>query len=255
MRPHSGLRPTRVVLRGHEGTAGLDCVPLQRSASARRDLARIDVDGAVTDLHGKAVETDRRGDPHVNDVASHVVRERVTGIAEPARAVVRNEVRAVRRDTPRPVKTLWALRASNSPWSRRTTWNVTSMFSPKGATEPGRKSSRGPTWTHRSASGHAKLRTAATPPAVNSASGEQRECESEWLCAHARHPTTTGARLRWRSTAEPLKRSSVPASGVTEVDVEDHRIILHEGLKNVEDDGGHGKRELVGAAAQAGGRG
>ena len=200
MRPHSGLRPTRVVLRGHEGTAGLDCVPLQRSASARRDLARIDVDGAVTDLHGKAVETDRRGDPHVNDVASHVVRERVTGIAEPARAVVQNEVRAVRRDTPRPVKTLWALRASNSPLSRRTTWNDTSMFSPKGATEPGRKSSRGPTWIHRSASGHAQLRTAATPPAVNSASAKASGCARMRVIPQRREHAFDGDRPPDRSS-------------------------------------------------------
>ena len=50
--------------------------------------------------------------------------------------------------------------------------------------------------------------------------------------------------------------SSVPASGVTEVDVEDHRAILHTGVSHVKEDyGGQGERELVGVAAQAGGRG
>ena len=50
--------------------------------------------------------------------------------------------------------------------------------------------------------------------------------------------------------------SSVPASGVTEVDVGDHRAILHTGISHVKEDyGGQGERELVGVAAQAGGRG
>ena len=53
-----------------------------------------------------------------------------------------------------------------------------------------------------------------------------------------------------------IAKSSVPASGVTEVDVEDHRAILHTGVSHVKEDyGGQGKRELVGVAAQAGGRG
>ncbi len=50
--------------------------------------------------------------------------------------------------------------------------------------------------------------------------------------------------------------SSVPASGVTEVDVGDHRAILHTGVSHVKEDyGGQGERELVGVAPQAGGRG
>ncbi len=51
-------------------------------------------------------------------------------------------------------------------------------------------------------------------------------------------------------------QSSVPASGVTEVDVGDHRAILHTGVSHVKEDyGGQGERELVGVAPQAGGRG
>ena len=58
------------------------------------------------------------------------------------------------------------------------------------------------------------------------------------------------------STSVAISASSVPASGVTEVDVEDHRAILHTGVSHVKEDyGGQGKRELVGVAAQAGGRG
>ena len=53
-----------------------------------------------------------------------------------------------------------------------------------------------------------------------------------------------------------FRSSSVPASGVTEVDVGDHRAILHTGISHVKEDyGGQGERELVGVAAQAGGRG
>ncbi len=48
---------------------------------------------------------------------------------------------------------------------------------------------------------------------------------------------------------------SVPGSGVTEVDVGDHRAILHTGNSHVKEDyGGQGERGLVGVAAQAGGR-
>ena len=70
------------------------------------------------------------------------------------------------------------------------------------------------------------------------------------------------ATLNWTAST-PIARwqgvtlgGSVPASGVTEVDVEDHRAILHTGVSHVKEDyGGQGKRELVGVAAQAGGRG
>ena len=52
-----------------------------------------------------------------------------------------------------------------------------------------------------------------------------------------------------RSPQGDLLRTTLPM----QVDVRDHRIILHEGLTNVEDDdGGHRERGRVGAAPQAG---
>ena len=52
-----------------------------------------------------------------------------------------------------------------------------------------------------------------------------------------------------------FRESSVPGSGVTEVDVGDHSAILHKKKSHVEeDDCGQGERGLVGTAAQAGGR-
>ena len=89
---------------GQKRGPGLEFIAPQRSACAARDLAWIDVDGAVPELHRRAVETAWRGDAHVRHLAGHVVRERVTGIAEPARAVARNEVRTVRDAAPRTVK-------------------------------------------------------------------------------------------------------------------------------------------------------
>ena len=52
-----------------------------------------------------------------------------------------------------------------------------------------------------------------------------------------------------RSPQGDLLRTTLPM----QVDVRDHRIILHEGLTNVEeDDGGHRERGRIGAAPQAG---
>ena len=52
-----------------------------------------------------------------------------------------------------------------------------------------------------------------------------------------------------RSLQGDLLRTTLPM----QVDVRDHRIILHEGLTNVEeDDGGHRERGRIGAAPQAG---
>ena len=65
------------------------------------------------------------------------------------------------------------------------------------------------------------------------------------------------ASRRLRSSRTVLRlQGALPVSGVTEVDVGDHRAILHTGISHVKEDyGGQGERELVGVAAQAGGRG
>ena len=72
--------------------------------------------------------------------------------------------------------------------------------------------------------------------------------ESAW---HYRHPPQVGEALRKRRAGQPgwaVLATTLPM----QVDVRDHRIILHEVTTNVEeDDGGQRERGPVGAAPQA----
>ena len=119
-----------------------------------------------------------------------------------------------------------------------------------------RGSARSSTASSRASS---TARSTAGPPATCGSKRSPGACarraalEAGLVEQPARTPSMRdglSARPTWRPP------SSVPASGVTEVDVEDHRAILHTGVSHVKEDyGGQGKRELVGVAAQAGGRG
>ena len=73
--------------------AGLILVTLRRPARASRDRLGVDVDAALANLDGETVETAPGGAP--DHVARHLVRREVTGVAEPSRAVSKDEVRKV----------------------------------------------------------------------------------------------------------------------------------------------------------------